>query len=51
MLYAQIVELEEVSGETAVSLEETQRLMTIPGVSFHSLGLIAGEIGDVTRFD
>lgn len=47
----QIKTLEDVIEETAVSLEETQRLMTIPGVSFYSSVLIAGEIGEITRFD
>lgn len=50
-LTAQITALEEVIEETAVALEETQRLMTIPGVSFYSSVLILGEVGDVARFD
>jgi transposase len=50
-LSEQISALEDVIEETAVSLEETQRLMTIPGVSFYSSVLIAGEIGEIDRFD
>ena len=37
--------------EIAVAEEETQRLMTIPGVSFFSSVLIVGEIGEIDRFD
>jgi transposase len=36
---------------TAVDREDTQLLMTIPGVSYFSSVLILGEIGDVDRFD
>lgn len=50
-LSEQIEELKSVIEETAVSLEETQHLMTIPGVSFYSSVLIAGEIGEIDRFD
>ncbi|MDR5657733.1 IS110 family transposase [Halodesulfurarchaeum sp. HSR-GB] len=50
-LSEQIKELESIIEETAVSLEETQRLMTIPGVSFYSSVLIVGEIGEIDRFD
>ena len=48
---AQIRELEELIEETAVSIEETQLLMTIPGVSFFSSLLIHAEIGEIERFD
>jgi transposase len=50
-LNQQIDELETLIEETAVAKEETQRLMTIPGVSFYSSVLIAGEIGEIDRFD
>lgn len=43
-LNAQITALNE-------RIEETQRLMTIPGVSFYSSVLIYGEIGEIDRFD
>jgi len=50
-LTAQIEELEEMIEETAASLEATQLLMTIPGVSFYSSLLITSEIGEIERFD
>lgn len=37
--------------EIAVAEEVTQRLMTVPRISFFSSVLIAGEIGDIDRFD
>lgn len=50
-LNEQIDELEQLIEETAVAREETQRLMTIPGVSFYLSVLMAGEIGEIDRFD
>jgi len=50
-LTAQIEELEEMIEETAASLEATQLLMTIPGVSFYSSLLITSEFGEIERFD
>ena len=50
-LTEQIHRLEALIEETAIAREETQLLMTIPGVSFFSSVLIAGEIGEVDRFD
>ena len=50
-LTAQIEALEEVIEETATSLEATQLLMTIPGVSFYSSLLITAELGKIERFD
>jgi transposase len=50
-LTAQIEALEEMIEETAASLEATQLLMTIPGVSFYSSLLITSEIGEIERFD
>ncbi len=50
-LTAQIEELEMLIEETAASLEATQLLMTIPGVSFYSSLLITSEIGEIDRFD
>ncbi len=47
-LNERITELERLIEETGVAEEETQRLMTIPGVSFFSSVLIFGEID---RFD
>jgi transposase len=45
-----ISELEDVIQERAASLEETQRLMSIPGVSFYSSLLITSELGEIERF-
>jgi len=50
-LTAQIEVLEEMIEETAASLEATQLLMTIPGVSFYSSLLITSEIGEIEWFD
>lgn len=50
-LTAQITRLEQVIEEIAASLEETQLLMTIPGVSFFSGLLITAELGEIDRFD
>lgn len=50
-LTAQIEALEEMIEETAASLEATQLLMTIPGVSFYSSLLITSEIGEIERFE
>lgn len=47
----QIEALEKIIEETAVALEETQLLMTVPGISFFSSVLIVGEIGEIDRFD
>ena len=47
----QIEALEEVIEETAASLEATQLMMTIPGVSFYSSLLITAELGEIERFD
>jgi transposase len=51
VLTAQIETLEEMIEETAASLEATQLLMTISGVSFYSSLLITSEIGEIERFD
>jgi len=50
-LTEQIESLEEVIEERAGSLEETQLLMTIPGVSYFTALTIYAEIGEVSRFD
>lgn len=50
-LTAQIKALEEMIEKTAASLEATQLLMTIPGVSFYSSLLITAELGKIERFD
>ena len=47
----QIACLEEEIEERAASLPETQRLMTIPGVSFYSALLIYAELGEIERFE
>ena len=47
----QIDQLEELIQERAASLEETQLLMSIPGVGFYSSLLITSEIGEIERFD
>jgi transposase len=47
----QITSLEEEIEDRAASLAETQRLMTIPGVSFYSALLIYAELGEIERFD
>ena len=50
-LTAQTEALEEVIEETAASLEATQLLVMIPGVSFYSSSLITAELGEIERFD
>lgn len=50
-LTEQIHQLEAVIERTAMDREDTQLLMTIPGVSYFSSVLILGEIGDIDRFD
>lgn len=50
-LTVQIERLGAVIEDCAASLEETQLLMTIPGVSFYSSLLITAEIGEIDRFD
>lgn len=50
-LTEQIHQLEAVIETTAVELEETQLLITIPGVSFYSSLLITAKIGEIDRFD
>lgn len=47
----QIDRLEATIEERAASHEETQRLMTIPEVSYYSALLIHAEIGEIDRFD
>jgi transposase len=36
--------------EEAIEDEDARLLMTIPGISYYSALLIAGEIGDISRF-
>ncbi|MGC9117349.1 MAG: transposase, partial [Conexivisphaera sp.] len=46
-------EIEKVSRrikEEAIEDEDARLLMTIPGISYYSALLIAGEIGDISRF-
>jgi transposase len=50
-LEERISELEDIIQERAASLEETQRLMSIPGISFYSSLLITSELGEIERFD
>ena len=47
----EIDDLETTIEECAGSLEETQLLMTIPGVSYYSALMIYAELGDINRFD
>lgn len=47
----QIETLEERIEERAASLEATQLLMSIPGVSHYSALLLYAEIGEIDRFD
>lgn len=47
----QIEQLDAVIEEIAGSLEETQLLMTIPGVSYYSALLIYAEVGEIERFE
>ena len=47
----QIERLDAVIEEQAASLPETQRLMTIPGVSYYSALLIHAEVGEIDWFD
>ena len=50
-LTEQIDSLEDAIEDRAASPEETQLLMTIPGVSFYSALLIYAELGEIERFD
>lgn len=50
-LSAEITRLEELIDEYAASLEETQLLMSIPGVAEYSAMTILAEIGEIDRFD
>jgi len=50
-LSEEIAKLDDLIEEIAASLEETQLLMTVPGVSHYSALLLYAEIGDVDRFD
>jgi transposase len=47
----EIERLDEAIEERAGSLEETQLLMTIPGVSYYSALMIYAELGEIGRFD
>jgi transposase len=47
----EIDDLETTIEECAGSLEETQLLMTIPGVSYYSALMVYAELGDINRFD
>ena len=50
-LTEEIERLEATIEERAGSLEETQLLMSIPGVSYYSALMIYAEIGEIDRFD
>ncbi len=50
-LTEEIHRLDDAIEERAGSLPETQRLMTIPGVSYYSALMIYAEIGEIERFD
>jgi transposase len=50
-LTEEIERLEAVIEEIAGSLEETQLLMTIPGVSYYSALTIYAELGEIDRFE
>jgi transposase len=50
-LTQEINRLEATIQEVAGSLEETQLLMTIPGVSYYSALAIYAELGEIDRFD
>jgi transposase len=50
-LTEEIHQLDDAIEERAGSLPETQRLMTIPGVSYYSALMIYAEIGEIERFD
>jgi len=47
----QIHQVEAALERIVVDRQDTQLLMTIPGVSYFSSVLIVGEIGDIDRFD
>ena len=47
----EIERLEAAIEDRAGSLAETQRLMTIPGVSYYSALMIYAELGEIDRFD
>jgi transposase len=50
-LTEEITRLDEAIEERAGSLEETQLLMTIPGVSYYSALMIYAELGEIERFE
>lgn len=50
-LSAQIERLDDLIAKIAAAREETQLLMSIPGVSHYSAVLLYAEIGEVDRFD
>jgi len=50
-LTEEIRTLEKVIEERAGSLEETQLLMTIPGVSYYTALTVYAELGEISRFD
>jgi len=50
-LTEQIQCLEELIEEVAGEIEETQLLMTIPGVSYYTALTIYAELGEIERFD
>jgi transposase len=50
-LTEEIRELETAIEERAGSLEATQRLMTIPGVSYYTALTIYAELGEISRFE
>jgi transposase len=50
-LTEEIHNLDETIEERAGSLEETQLLMTIPGVSYYTALTIYAELGEISRFD
>jgi transposase len=50
-LTEEITELEEAIEERAGSLEATQLLLTMPGVSYYTALTIYAELGEIERFD
>jgi transposase len=51
MLTEEIEQLDERIEDRAAVLDETQLLMTIPGISHYSALVIYAELGDIDRFD
>jgi len=50
VLTERIAAVERILEENAELTEEVEWLMSIPGIGFHTVVLIQGELGEVARF-